>query len=168
MTMSKRSAGILMYRRTGRKLHLLLVHPGGPFWANKDDGAWSIPKGLFEDGEDLLRAAQREFEEETGCVPAGEFLELGNFKQPSGKTIVAWGLEGDFEIGRFRSNRFSMEWPPKSGQLQEFPEADRAEWFRPQEALRKILKGQAPIVTKLFQRLGYQPAACDRSMANEN
>ena len=150
--MAKRSAGILMYRRNGEQL--LLVHPGGPFWARKDDGAWSIPKGLYQEGEDPLAAARREFEEETGCVPGGDFIDLGHFRQPGGKIIAAWAVEGDFDTANFRSNLFSMEWPPKSGRMREFPEADRAEWFEPSHALRKILKGQAPIIRTLLDRLG--------------
>ncbi len=151
--MAKQSAGILMFRRLRAEPEILLVHPGGPFWARKDDGAWSIPKGLYEDGEDPLSAARREFEEETGCVAQGEFIELGKFKQPGGKTILAWGVEGDFDVRNFRSNSFSMEWPPRSGRMQEFPEADRAAWFAPREGMRKILKRQAPILSTLLERL---------------
>jgi predicted NUDIX family NTP pyrophosphohydrolase len=156
--MAKRSAGILMYRWRDRRPELFLVHPGGPFWAKKDDGAWSIPKGLYEEGEDPLAAAKREFEEETGCVPQGRFFELGSFKQPSGKQIIAWGLEGDFVLTEFQSNLFSMEWPPRSGAVQDFPEADRAAWLSPHEAMRKILKGQRPILATLLERLGLDPA----------
>lgn len=148
-----RSAGILMYRWSERSPELLLVHPGGPFWAKKDIGAWSIPKGLFENGEDPLLAAKREFEEETGQRPDGELLELGAFPQPSGKTILAWALEGDFDLRAFRSNAFSMEWPPRSGQLQEFPEADRAAWFDPATAMQKITKGQVAVVKALLKIL---------------
>jgi predicted NUDIX family NTP pyrophosphohydrolase len=151
--MAQKSAGLVMYRLKDREPEILLVHPGGPFWARKDDGAWSIPKGLFEEDEDPLAAARREFEEETGCQPAGEFIALGRFKQPSGKTIWAWAVEGDFELSRFRSNLFAMEWPPKSGRMKEFPEADRADWFAPEEARRKINKGQVPIVAALLERL---------------
>jgi predicted NUDIX family NTP pyrophosphohydrolase len=148
-----RSAGILMYRWREQSPEFLLVHPGGPFWAKKDIGAWSIPKGLFEDGEDPSRAARREFEEETGHRPDGELLELGSFKQPSGKIVLAWALEGDFDVGAFRSNVFSLEWPPRSGRLQEFPEADRAAWFDPATALRKITKGQVEVVQALLEVL---------------
>jgi predicted NUDIX family NTP pyrophosphohydrolase len=151
--MAKQSAGILMFRRTGGRPEVLLVHPGGPFWAKKDDGAWSIPKGLYEDREDPLAAARREFEEETGCIPDGEFLALGIFKQPSNKTIVAWAIESDFDLAKFKSNLFSMEWPPKSGRTQQFPEVDRIAWFEPDDAKRKILKGQAPILAALLNRL---------------
>jgi predicted NUDIX family NTP pyrophosphohydrolase len=151
--MAKQSAGILMFRRTGGRPEVLLVHPGGPFWAKKDDGAWSIPKGLYEERESPLAAARREFEEETGCIPDGEFLALGSFKQPSNKTIVAWAIESDFDLAKFKSNLFSMEWPPKSGRTQQFPEVDRIAWFEPDEAKRKILKGQAPILATLLNRL---------------
>jgi predicted NUDIX family NTP pyrophosphohydrolase len=154
MAKHTRSAGILMYRWKQGTPELLLVHPGGPFWAKKDDGAWSIPKGLFEEGEEPLAAARREFEEETGCKANGEFLKLGDFKQPSGKTISAWALEGDCDISSLRSNVFLMEWPPKSGRMKEFPEVDRAEWFGPADALRKITKGQVRIVEALLAALG--------------
>ena len=155
--MAKRSAGILMYRRSGERIELLLVHPGGPFWARKDDGVWSIPKGLCLEGEDPLAAARREFAEETGCIPSGNFIDLGHFRQPGGKIVAAWALEGDFDTGNLNSNLFAMEWPPKSGRMQEFPEADRAEWFEPSHALRKILKGQVPIIRTLLDRLAATP-----------
>ena len=147
------SAGILAYRQVTRGLEVLLVHPGGPYWRKKDDGAWSIPKGLHEDGEEPLAAARREFEEETGCIPDGEFIALGSFKQPGGKTIMAWAVESDFDLGKFKSNQFSMEWPPKSGRTQQFPEVDRIAWFEHAEAQQKILKGQAPILATLLDRL---------------
>jgi predicted NUDIX family NTP pyrophosphohydrolase len=150
--MPKRSAGLLLFRRKRRKLELLLVHPGGPFWAKKDDGAWSIPKGLYEEAEDPFAAAQREFEEETGCPPPAEAIALGHFKQPGGKMITAFAAEGDFDLRLFRSNLFAMEWPPKSGKQTEFPEADRAGWFTPTDALRKVTKGQVPIVQTLLHK----------------
>src|SRR5262249_6681496 len=128
--MPQQSAGLLMYRRHGGVVEVLLVHPGGPFWAKKDDGAWSIPKGLFEDGEEALTAAKREFEEETGqAPPTGPFTALGVFKQPRGKLVHAWAVEGAFDLSAFRSNKFTMEWPPLSGRIAEFPEADRGGWF---------------------------------------
>ena len=148
MVTGKHSAGLLMFRRHGRKGEVLLVHPGGPYWSKKDDGAWSIPKGLYVPSEDPLVAAKREFEEETGCVPAGEFVALGDFKQPSGKVISAWAFEGDFDLASFRSNLFTMEWPPRSKRQVEFPEADRAEWFDPATAARKLVRGQVPILDK--------------------
>jgi predicted NUDIX family NTP pyrophosphohydrolase len=148
-----RSAGILMFRRARGNPEVLLIHPGGPYWAKKDDGAWSIPKGLYED-EDPFTAAMREFEEETGSAPQGDFIVLGRFKQPGGKTIDVWAVESDFDVCTLKSNLFSIEWPPRSGKRQEFPEADRAAWFEPDEATRKITKGQRPIVIELLRRLG--------------
>jgi predicted NUDIX family NTP pyrophosphohydrolase len=150
--MAKRSAGLVMYRIRPSGPEVLLVHPGGPFWAKKDDGAWSIPKGLYED-EDALVAAKREFEEETGCKPEGDFIALGSFTQGGGKLVSAWAFEGDFNLERFKSNLFTMEWPPKSGRMAQFPEADRAGWFGPAEALRKIVKGQVAIVSALVAKL---------------
>ena len=141
-----------MYRMRQSGPEVLLVHPGGPFWAKKDDGAWSIPKGLYED-EDALAAAKREFEEETGRKPQGVFIALGSFPQPGGKVVSAWAFEGDFDLARFKSNLFTMEWPPKSGRMAQFPEADRAGWFGAAEALRKIVKGQTAIVNALVAKL---------------
>ena len=151
--MSKQSAGILMFRRTGTMPEVLLVHPGGPFWAKKDSGAWSIPKGLYQQGQDPLSAARREFEEETGCPVHGEFIKLGSFKQPSGKTVTAWAIESDFDVTTFKSNVFSMEWPPRSGTIRDFPEVDRIGWFVFDEAMGKITKGQVPILAKLLAGL---------------
>ncbi|MGZ5474119.1 MAG: NUDIX domain-containing protein [Thermoanaerobaculia bacterium] len=145
----KTSAGILLYRRRGDDLEIFLVHPGGPFWAKKDRGAWSLPKGEFEEGEDPLAAAVREFTEETGFPIAGEFRPLAPLRQPSGKTIYAWAVEGDCNPAELRSNTFEMEWPPKSGKSQQFPEADRAAWFPIGEARGRILKGQAPFLDEL-------------------
>lgn len=152
--MPKRSAGLLLYRRTRPDSEVLLVHPGGPFWIRKDDGAWSIPKGLIEGNESPLGAAKREFKEETGFLPRGPFIELGGFKQPSSKLIFAWAVEGDFDAHNVKCNSFSVEWPPKSGRMQEFPEVDRAAWFKASKAARKITKGQLPIIRALFRRLG--------------
>ena len=149
--MVQHSAGLLMFRRR-ETIEVLLVHPGGPFWAKKDDGAWSIPKGLFEENEDALAAAKREFEEETGHTPVGAPIALGVFRQPSGKRIHAFALQSEFDLSAFSSNSFAMEWPPRSGRTAEFPEADRAGWFGRREALAKITKGQRPIIEALFER----------------
>jgi predicted NUDIX family NTP pyrophosphohydrolase len=151
--MAKISAGILLFRRAPAGIEVMLVHPGGPFWAKKDAGAWSIPKGLADTGEDLLEAAKREFLEETGMTVDGEFLELGAHKQAGGKTIVAWAHEGDFDPTLLKSNTFTLEWPPRSGKTAEFPEVDRAAWYSIDEALTKINKGQKPIIVALVERL---------------
>lgn len=151
MTISggKRSAGVLMYRRRGGTVEVLLIHPGGPFWSGKDDGAWSIPKGLVNPGEDELLAAIREFQEETGFTAEGEFIVLPELRQPSGKVITAWALEGDCDPADIKSNLFSMEWPPRSGRIAEFPEADRAGWFDLASARTKIIKGQRSFIEEL-------------------
>jgi predicted NUDIX family NTP pyrophosphohydrolase len=151
--MARISAGILLFRRTPG-LEVLLVHPGGPFWAKKDLGAWTIPKGLANEGEDLLLAAKREFHEETGLRPDGSFTALGSFRQPGGKIIAVWALEGAFDPASLTSNSFAMEWPPRSGKTAEFPEVDRAAWFGAEEALARITKGQAGIIGKLAETLG--------------
>ncbi len=148
-TMPKLSAGIVLFRRRPTGLEVMLVHPGGPFWAKKDEGAWSIPKGLADEGEDLLAAAKREFLEETGMTVVGEFLDLGAHKQSSGKTIVAWACEGEFDPASLKSNTFSLEWPPRSGRMADFPEVDRAAWYSIDEALVKINKGQGLIIAAL-------------------
>src|SRR5262245_32474483 len=152
--MAKRSAGILMYRRAGGEVEVLLVHPGGPFWAKKDLGAWSIPKGEYAAGEEPLVVAAREFEEETGARPSGGFLPLGEVVQPGRKLVSAWAVEGDFDVGALKSNLFELEWPPKSGRVASFPEVDRAEWFSIDEARRKILSGQSPFIDRLLGALG--------------
>ena len=156
--MPQRSAGILLYRRKGRAIEVLLVHPGGPFWASKDEGAWSIPKGLYDEGEDPLAAARREFAEETGAPVKGEALSLGSFRQPSGKIVAVWAVEGDFDPANLVSNTFSMEWPPRSGRVGTFPEVDRAAWFTPEDAARKILEGQRPVLEALLRHLGSDPS----------
>jgi predicted NUDIX family NTP pyrophosphohydrolase len=143
-----------MYRRAPGVLELLLVHPGGPFWARKDDGAWSIPKGEYGEGEDALAVAKREFAEEVGAAPAGVFVDLGEVVQPGRKAVRAWALEGDFDVARLKSNSIEMEWPPKSGRRKSFPEVDRAEWFTPDVARRKILAGQRALLERLLERLG--------------
>jgi predicted NUDIX family NTP pyrophosphohydrolase len=140
--MVKKSAGLLMYRKVGGSVEVLLVHPGGPFWAKKDEGAWSIPKGEFGDGEEPLEAAKREFQEETGFGVDGKFEALEPVKQAGGKIVYAWAVEGDIDASAIRSNTFSLEWPPRSKKIQAFPEVDRGGWFDLAVARRKILKGQ--------------------------
>jgi predicted NUDIX family NTP pyrophosphohydrolase len=152
--MAKTSAGILLFRGGPAGLEVLLVHPGGPFWAKKDLGAWSIPKGLADEGEDLLAAARREFLEETGAEVGGDFLDLGAHRQPGGKTIAAFALEGDFDPAALKSNVFAIEWPPRSGRMAEFPEVDRAAWHSLEEAHEKIHKGQRPILAALAALAG--------------
>ena len=157
--MAKRSAGILLFRGRGAQLRLLLVHPGGPFWTKKDLGAWSIPKGEHKEGDVPLAVARREFEEELGAqAPAGDAIELGELVQPSRKVITAFAMEGDLDPSRLKSNLFEMEWPPKSGRLQSFPEVDRAAWFPVEEARDKLLPGQRPFIDQLLERLGGEPA----------
>jgi predicted NUDIX family NTP pyrophosphohydrolase len=134
-------------------VEVLLVHPGGPFWAKKDEGSWSIPKGEFTDDEEPLVAAKREFEEEMGVPPAGDLIPLEPLKQPSGKLVFAWALRSDFDPSRLKSNMFSMEWPPKSGKQQEFPEVDRAGWFGVEAARLKILKGQMAFLDQLLEKV---------------
>ncbi|MDE2365826.1 MAG: NUDIX domain-containing protein [Betaproteobacteria bacterium] len=147
------SAGILPYRLKAGRLEVLLVHPGGPFWARKDLGSWSIAKGEYEDSEDPLQAALREFFEETGHRPAGPFLPLAQRRQPSGKIIDAWAVENDWDPSNLVSNTFSVEWPKGSGKIREFPEVDRAEWFDMAEASRRILPGQRGFLDELHEKL---------------
>jgi predicted NUDIX family NTP pyrophosphohydrolase len=147
---SKISAGLLMFRRRGRAIEVLLVHPGGPFFAKKDDGAWTIPKGEAGPGEDLLTRAQIEFEEELGFRPGGDWISLGSVKQKGGKTVYAWGFEGDWpDSFKLKSNTFEMEWPPRSGKVQTFPEIDRAEFFTEEIARRKINPAQIALLDRL-------------------
>ena len=149
--MPKKSAGLLVYRQAAGDIEVLLAHPGGPFWRNKDHGAWTIPKGEFDETEDPLAAAKREFKEETGSAPPdGPYISLEPIKQKNGKIVHAWAVEGDFDPGELNSNTFLCEWPPKSGRMQEFPEVDRAEWFAPQVAKEKILQGQQALVDELL------------------
>lgn len=147
--MAKQSAGILLYRNSGGRTDVFLVHPGGPFWEKKDDGAWSIPKGEFAGGEEPLEAAKREFREETGMAIDGIFEALRPVKQPGGKTVYAWAVEGDIDAGAIRSNTFSMEWPKGSGKSGSFPEVDRAGWFDLDTAKVKILRGQLGLLEQL-------------------
>ena len=150
----KRSAGLLLFRRLDREVEILIAHMGGPFWAKKDDGAWSIPKGEYEDGDDPLACALREFEEETGStLPPGELVELDDVKQKGGKVVTAWAAEGDLDADAVRSNSFTMEWPPRSGRTAEFPEVDRAGWFGIDEAREKLNPAQAEFLDRLVGRL---------------
>jgi predicted NUDIX family NTP pyrophosphohydrolase len=149
----KQSAGILLYRFRDSEVGIFLVHPGGPFWAKKDAGAWSIPKGEFADDENPLATAKREFAEETGCVIDGDFIELTPVKQPGGKRVYAWAVEGDCQADSIKSNLFTMEWPPRSGKRKEFPEVDRAAWFDLKTAKEKILKGQVALLEDLQRKL---------------
>ena len=156
----KRSAGLLLYRRNAEELEVFLVHPGGPFWRKKDDGAWTIPKGAIEEGEEALAAARREFAEETGFEPHGEFLEFGDFKQPGGKHVLVWAVEGDCNPTKLTSNEFEMEWPPRSGLYARFPEVDRGGWFTVEKARQKMLIGQRPVLDLLLLRI--RPAINDK------
>ena len=148
-----RSAGILLYRCQSRGIEVLLVHPGGPFWRNKDLGAWSIPKGEYVQGEDPVAVARREFEEETGMSVSGDLMPLGEVVQRGGKRVIAFALEGDLDPSTLRSNVFEIEWPPRSGRRQAFPEIDRAEWFSPGQAQDKVLPAQRPFITRLLATL---------------
>lgn len=151
--MPKKSAGILFYRLTDGFTEVLLVHPGGPFWVNKDIGAWSVPKGEFEPGEEPLAAAIREVKEELGIEVSGDFLELAPAKQKSGKIIYTWALQRDVDVSNITSNTFELEWPPKSGKMIQVPEVDRAGWFNMQEARDKIIPGQVPVLESLADKL---------------
>ncbi len=156
--MPKLSAGLLLYRYRERRLEVFLVHPGGPFWKNKDLGSWSLPKGEYESGENPLQAAQREFREETGFAPPpaahqAAYIPLGEIRQPGGKLVTAWAVEGDCAAEEISSNTFELEWPPKSGRMQQFPEVDRAAWFSLADAVTKILPGQSAFLEILASHL---------------
>ena len=151
--MASESAGILLYKRQGRRLLVLLVHPGGPFWRNKDDGAWTIPKGERGVGEDAETTARREFAEELGVAVTGELIPLGRIRQRGGKQVDGFALEGDLDVERIAGNSFEIEWPPRSGRRQSFPEVDRAAWFPVEQAKVKILPGQAPFIDRLVEKL---------------
>jgi len=156
--MLKRSAGILLYRYRDRTFEVFLVHPGGPFWKNKDLGSWSLPKGEYIEGEDPIAAAKREFMEETGFpAPVGEYIALGELRQTGGKLITAWAIEGDCAAKEIKSNTFTLEWPPKSGRTQEFPEVDRAAWFPLATARAKILSNQVAFLETLGRSLSSKP-----------
>jgi predicted NUDIX family NTP pyrophosphohydrolase len=150
---TRTSAGVLLYRTGEGPVHVLLVHPGGPFWVRKDDGAWSIPKGEFDATESAADAARREFAEETGVTLKGELVALAPVRQPSGKVIHPFAVAGDLDPASIASNTFELEWPPRSGRIQSFPEIDRAAWFTLDEARRKIIKGQRPILDAFAARL---------------
>jgi predicted NUDIX family NTP pyrophosphohydrolase len=151
---SKRSAGILLFRRRDGLAEVLLVHPGGPYWAKRDVGAWSIPKGEYEDDEDARACALRELEEELGAdAVKGELVELGEIRQRGGKVVTAWAAEGEFDPAALRSNTFAIEWPPRSGTIREFPEIDRAEWFTIAEARERMLPAQVPLLERLGERV---------------
>jgi predicted NUDIX family NTP pyrophosphohydrolase len=153
--MARRSAGILLHRAGPDGREVLLVHPGGPFWAKRDDGAWSIPKGEYDDGEEPLAAALREFEEEIGSAlqHAGDLIELGEVRQRNRKVVSAWAAEGDVDAAAVRSNTFEMEWPPRSGRRQSFPEIDRAEWFPLARAREKLIEAQVAFLDRLEERV---------------
>lgn len=151
--MTRQSAGILMFRRQAKAVEVLLVHPGGPFWAKRDAGAWSIPKGEYADTEDAETAARREFTEETGWSISGELKPLGEVRQKAGKSVTAFATEDDFDLAGLESNSFEMEWPPKSGRKASFPEVDRAGWFGLDEAREKMLEGQRPLLDRLEELL---------------
>jgi predicted NUDIX family NTP pyrophosphohydrolase len=155
---AKRSAGILVYRVRGGAVEVLLVHPGGPFWAKKDLGAWSVPKGEYDQGDDPLAVALREFEEETGRQPPREHLvALGEIRQRGGKVLTVWAARGDLDTRAITSNTFTMQWPPRSGRQQEFPEVDRAEWFDPETARGKLLAAQGELIDRLLATLRPPP-----------
>jgi predicted NUDIX family NTP pyrophosphohydrolase len=152
--MPEKSAGLLVYRLKEEGVEFLLAHPGGPFWARRDEGAWSIPKGLIGEGEETLAAARREFEEEVGLAVEGRFAALTPLRQKSGKIVYAWMVEADLDLAPFRSNLFEMPWPPRSGRVQAFPEIDRVGWFAPEAALAKVLPGQAGFIREAMVKLG--------------
>jgi len=147
------SAGILVYRFRNKRLEVFLVHPGGPFWKGKDRNAWSIPKGICEEGEDVLEAAKREFKEETGFEIDGDFIDLGQIRQSSGKIVHAFAIEGDIDPKKIKSNTFKLEWPKGSGNIKEYPEIDRGEWFTLDKAKEKITKGQKAFLDRLLEKL---------------
>ena len=152
--MPKRSAGLILFRAAAKELQILLVHPGGPFWKNKDEGAWSIPKGEYDEGDDPLAVARREFEEELGAPPPeGTYVPLGELRQSGGKLVTAFAIEGDFDPAILNSNRFEIEWPPRSGKRASFPEVDRAEWFAILDARKKTLVSQLPFIDRLSKSL---------------
>jgi len=163
----KISAGLLLFRRRGSDLEIFLVHPGGPLWAKKDAGAWSLPKGEIAEGEEPLEAAKREFTEETGLKVSGEFLPLGAVEQAGGKIVQAWAIEADCDPAQIKSNLFALEWPPKSGRKQQFPEIDRAQWFTPAEARQRIIPAQAGFIDQLLSLTGAKPSGRRRNQRDK-
>jgi predicted NUDIX family NTP pyrophosphohydrolase len=157
--MPKRSAGLMMYRRSGIGLEIFLVHPGGPLWAKKDKGAWTLPKGEYEQDENPLAAARREFEEETGFQAIGEFRDLGSIRQKSGKIVTAWAFQGDCDPAKLASNTCEIEWPPHSGRRIEIPEVDRGRWFDVEETREYIREEQQPLLDKLCSLLKFERAS---------
>ena len=151
--MPQKSAGILLYRIQQDSIEVFLVHPGGPFWSKKDDGAWSIPKGEFNENEEPLAAAKREFEEETGIKISGDFIQLSPVKQKGGKMVYAWAVEGDIDPEKIKSNSFEMEWPPRSGKMKFFPEIDKAAWFQLGDAQKKIIEAQSVLIKELESKI---------------
>ena len=160
--MARNSAGILLWKREHDSMLVLLVHPGGPFWKNKDAGAWSIPKGEYDDEEEPLAAAKREFAEELGSLPAGEVTPLGDVRQKAGKVVTAFALEGDFDCANFKCNSFEIEWPPRSGKRASFPEVDQAQWFSLDDARRRINPAQAELIDRLEAALATSSPAKSR------
>jgi predicted NUDIX family NTP pyrophosphohydrolase len=154
--MPKRSAGIILFRKSHGRFEVLLVHPGGPFWSARDEGAWSIPKGEYSESEDALTAAKRELQEETGIVASEPLMELGVFKQPGGKLISAFAMKSDFDPRKLTSNSCTLEWPPRSGRVAIFPEVDRAAWFSIEEAKSRIVEGQIPILQSLAKKISHK------------
>lgn len=153
--MKKHSAGLIIFRRTGNEPEALLAHMGAPWWVKKDTGAWSVPKGEIDEGEDPLETAKREFGEELSLsIPEGKFIDLGTIEQHNNKTVQAWAIEGNVDAGNIKSNTFKTEWPPRSGKVQEFPEIDRAAWFNLADASQKVVRGQGELFQRLAQHLG--------------
>lgn len=151
--MPQQSAGIVLYRIQNNSIQVFLVHPGGPYWSKKDEGAWSIPKGEFNENEEPLAAAKREFQEETGIKIAGEFIQLNPVKQKGGKMVYAWAVEGDIDPAKIKSNSFEIEWPPRSGKMKSFPEIDKAAWFQLNDAQKKIIEAQSTLIKELESKI---------------